>query len=220
MRDFQARVSGRDAIHFARYPAQTLCHRVFAPAPPAMSCIPTQMPRKGRPRRRTASLSASTIPGNDIKPAPAVGERAHARQHNVIRAPDEIPDPASPQSRRWTPPRARCAQMPWPQSAGCRTRNPREQSPPSTRLRKETDDIGGRHRSPGWGRDRRGRTRRANCIWFAVCPSVEKSALSRIQGHPRSRCRCCSSAAVRAQSALVWRPPAQPARRSAQPRQT
>ena len=76
MRDFQARVSGRDAIHFAATQPEPSV-TVYSRPRSAMSCIPTQMPRKGRPGavRLIERLNHSW---NGIKPAPAVGERAHA----------------------------------------------------------------------------------------------------------------------------------------------
>ncbi len=52
----------------------------------ARSCMPTQMPKNGRPLRRTASSSASTMPATAVEPAPAIGKGADARQHHAIGA--------------------------------------------------------------------------------------------------------------------------------------
>ena len=56
----------------------------------AMSCMPTQMPRKGRPRVRTQSSSASTIPSTAGQAAPAIRKGAPTRQHNAVGTSDPI----------------------------------------------------------------------------------------------------------------------------------
>ena len=51
-----------------------------------MSCMPTQMPRNGRPRAITVSSSVSTMPGIAAEAAAAIGECADAGQHDTLGA--------------------------------------------------------------------------------------------------------------------------------------
>ena len=52
--------------------------------------MPTQMPRNGRPRRRTASVERLDHAGNGVEAAPAIGEGADARQHDMLGARDVV----------------------------------------------------------------------------------------------------------------------------------
>ena len=68
VRDLQARVGRRDAVDLAGDPAEALGVTSYSRPRSAISCMPTQMPRNGRPFSRTASSSASTMPGTASSP--------------------------------------------------------------------------------------------------------------------------------------------------------
>ena len=50
----------------------------------AMSCMPTQMPRNGRPRRAHALFERFDHARHGVEAAPAIGEGADAGQHDVL----------------------------------------------------------------------------------------------------------------------------------------
>ncbi len=52
----------------------------------AISCMPTQMPRNGRPLPRTRFLERLDHARHRIEPAPAIGEGADAGQHHAVGA--------------------------------------------------------------------------------------------------------------------------------------
>ena len=56
----------------------------------AINCMPTQMPRNGRPRRRTASVERLHHAGHGVEAAAAIGEGADAGQHDVLGARDVV----------------------------------------------------------------------------------------------------------------------------------
>ncbi len=56
----------------------------------AINCMPTQMPRNGRPRLRTALLERLDHAGDRVEPASAIGEGADARQHDMVGARDVL----------------------------------------------------------------------------------------------------------------------------------
>ena len=56
----------------------------------AISCMPTQMPRNGRPRAITASCERLLEPGHRGEPAPAIGEGADAGQHDAVGVGDRV----------------------------------------------------------------------------------------------------------------------------------
>ena len=55
-----------------------------------MSCMPTQMPRNGRPLPRTAVLQRLAHAGHGVEAALAVGEGADARQHDAVGGGDDV----------------------------------------------------------------------------------------------------------------------------------
>ena len=52
--------------------------------------MPTQMPRKGRPRSRADLVQRLDQSGNALEPRAAVGEGADSREHQTIRAPHDL----------------------------------------------------------------------------------------------------------------------------------
>ena len=56
-----------------------------------MSCMPTQMPRKGRLSSCTPALQHLDHAGHRIEAAAAIGEGADARQHDAVGLGDEHP---------------------------------------------------------------------------------------------------------------------------------
>ena len=111
----------------------------------AISCMPTQMPRNGRPFWRTVSFSASTMPGTASSPrrqsakAPTPGSTTRsARAHllGIVGHQDRLI------VRRTRAPRARTPSRP---SADCPSRSRRSRpSWPRLRLREQPDDVGWR----------------------------------------------------------------------------
>ena len=67
VRDFQVRVPRHDAIDLAGDPAKPSVTSYSRPRS-AKSCMPTQMPKNGRPLCRTASSSAPTMPSTASRP--------------------------------------------------------------------------------------------------------------------------------------------------------
>jgi hypothetical protein len=74
----------------------------------AISCMPTQMPRKGRPASRTTRVSASTMPGTSYRPrrqsakAPTPGRTmrsARATSAGSAETRTAVPGAASPAAR-------------------------------------------------------------------------------------------------------------------------
>ena len=55
-----------------------------------MSCMPTQMPKNGRPVLAHAPLQRLHHAGHRIEAAAAIGEGADARQHDPVGLRDEI----------------------------------------------------------------------------------------------------------------------------------
>ena len=89
VRNLQVGSDGRDPVDLARDPTQPSVTSYSRPRS-AISCMPTQMPKNGRPLRRTVSLERFDHAGDGIEAAAAIGERADAGQHHAIGARDRV----------------------------------------------------------------------------------------------------------------------------------
>ncbi len=89
MRNFQVRIGRRDAIDFARDPAQARCHLIFAAA------LGHQLHADANAEERAAALAHVLLErvdhaGDAVEPLPAIGEGADARQHHAVGSGDLI----------------------------------------------------------------------------------------------------------------------------------
>ena len=89
VRDLQRRVRRRDPVDLAGIQPSPSVTSYSRPRS-AMSCMPTQMPRNGRPRARTLSLSASTMPPTASSPrrqsakAPTPGSTTRSARRDLL----------------------------------------------------------------------------------------------------------------------------------------